>query len=479
MNRTLKILCLFAGLSFALPAAGGEKSSVKCTPNQDRVWVYDSLASLAVQTKLKCGENVEIVAKEKTFVRIRMQDGTEGYVPDSAVPAAKAVAANGNAKPVAEETSLAAQARAYRAARAYVASAAVTPVPVAVAAVKIEKAPEVKTTGAPPRTSAQPTAASPRSAAVTNASAMVSSGDIVIGDEPAAPEQPAVAVATPAVGVIAEKPVAPATSVAQKNDKAAAAKKAMTPAAPSHPARPAPAPATTSTTSSASNRTPAASNVARSITASSSATRETPRAVPAVETHVAAAGAISATVQPAPIAGARTVAATLSDGDSEDYPERRIEDESASAACQVYFSAYGLSPAQYKWIAENRRKRYPAICPAPSPANVDFVVIFTHDLDFYGSTLPSQVHTDKNGFSDFTPMATADTALMSASEIERSKHEYVWVFQMKRGAFDPGRFSPRRRPQFTKTETNGLGSHGGGPRTVEDAFRFIEGAPAR
>jgi len=470
MNCTLKILCLFAGLCCAFSAAAQEKSAIKCAPNQDRVWVYDSLSTLAVQTKLKCGDTVEIVAREKGFAKIHLQDGAEGYVPDGALPTTQPVAANGSAKPAAEDNSLAARARAFRAARAAAAvSTAATPAPVAVTAVKIEKNPDAKTGSTQPANVVQPVAASHSASAVTKAAAMVSSGDIVIGDEPAAPAQPAVTSSAPAT-----------TSVDQKSDKAAAAKKAKTPPAPSRPVRPAPVPATTSATSSASNSASPASNAARTLALSSNAARETPRALPAVETRLASAGAISATVQPAAIASARTVAATSSDEDSEDYPERRIEDESASASCQVYFSAYGLSPAQYKWLAENRRRRYPAICPAPSPAKVDFVVIFTHDVDFYGSTLPSQVHIDKNGFSDFTPMTTADTALMSAAEIERSKREYVWIFKMKRGAFDPARFSPRRRPQFTKSETNGLGSHGGGPRTVEDAFRFIEeGAPAR
>jgi hypothetical protein len=171
------------------------------------------------------------------------------------------------------------------------------------------------------------------------------------------------------------------------------------------------------------------------------------------------------------------VAATT-EPESEDYPERVIEDESASPSCEIYFSAYGLSPMQYKWMVENRRKKYPSICPASAPSKVDFVLILTHDVAFYNSTMPTTVRTDKNGFSDWNPMTRADDTVVSASELDKSKHEYVWVFQMKRGAFDPAKFSPRRRPQFTKAESNGLGSHAA-PRTIDDAFQFMQSAPAR
>ena len=84
--------------------------------------------------------------------------------------------------------------------------------------------------------------------------------------------------------------------------------------------------------------------------------------------------------------------------------------------------------------------------------------------------MPATVHTDRNGFSDFSPMTTVDTALISASEVEKARYEFVWVFRMKRGTFDPGNFSARRRPQFTTDEK---GSHSS-PRSIEDAFRFMD-----
>ncbi len=51
--------------------------------------------------------------------------------------------------------------------------------------------------------------------------------------------------------------------------------------------------------------------------------------------------------------------------------------------CQSYFSAYGLTPNQTKWIARNREKTFSDVCPAPDPSKVDFVIIFTHDVDFF------------------------------------------------------------------------------------------------
>lgn len=175
----------------------------------------------------------------------------------------------------------------------------------------------------------------------------------------------------------------------------------------------------------------------------------------------------AAAIQPQPaheIASVHTVAAT----ESDEYPAYQPENASADPACQLFFSAYGISPAQAKWIAQNRKKQFSSICPAPDVSKVDFVIIFTHDVDFFGSTLPSVVHTDHNGFSDFSPMTMIDTALVPMSEADKSRREYVWVFKMQRGNFDPAKFSPRRRPQFAKTESHAP------TRTVEEAFRYIE-----
>jgi hypothetical protein len=156
--------------------------------------------------------------------------------------------------------------------------------------------------------------------------------------------------------------------------------------------------------------------------------------------------------------------------ESEDYPDTQPQNESADPACRVYFAAYGLSPSQYKWMAESRRKEFSGICPAPDLARVDYVILFTHDSDSYTYAMPTPVHIDRNGFSDFSPLTTVDTALVSMSEVEKARYEFVWVFRMTRGAFDPTKFSARRRPQFT---TYVKGSRAPS-RALEDAFGFVQ-----
>jgi hypothetical protein len=464
MNSTVRLLGVFAGLCFAMPAMAGESAALKCTGSQDRVWLYDSLVSFEVQAKLKCGDTVEIIAREKSFVKVRTQSGAEGYVPDVSLP--KPVTEDARQEKPVAELSLAEQARLARAARtaptpSHAASVAVAATPAT------DRAAESKMAVAQerPAESLQPVAVSSNSANSGVVSAITVETSVTPSNTPAASQPPAVAATHPAAGSTDSS--ASKTS-SQKSDKAASKAKAAQPA-PVKPVRPAPAPP--SSTSSASNVAPATpGNGQRAAVVESNSASMAPRTVTAVETN-------STTLRSEPVATTRTVAATT-EPESEDYPERLIEDESANPSCQTYFSAYGLSPMQYKWIVENRRKKYPGICPASTPGKVDFVVILTHDVAFYNSTMPNPVHVDRNGFSDWNPMTRADDTVVSASELDKSKHEYVWVFQMKRGAFEPEKFSPRRRPQFTKAESNGLSSHAA-PRTVDDAFQFMQTAPAR
>jgi hypothetical protein len=155
---------------------------------------------------------------------------------------------------------------------------------------------------------------------------------------------------------------------------------------------------------------------------------------------------------------------------SEDYPLTQPQDASADPNCRVYFSAYGLGAQQYKWLSDTRQKQFAGICPAPNLKSVDFVILFTHDSDSYISAMPTPVHTDGNGFSDFDPLTTVDTALMSPTEADKAHYELAWVFHVRRGAFNPAEFSPRRRPQY---ESTAKGSHAS-TKAVEDAFNFIQ-----
>lgn len=54
---------------------------LKCNSHRGQIWVYGCLSTFDVETKLKCGENVEIVGRVQDYVKIRAQNGVEGYVP--------------------------------------------------------------------------------------------------------------------------------------------------------------------------------------------------------------------------------------------------------------------------------------------------------------------------------------------------------------------------------------------------------------
>ncbi|HYL99188.1 MAG TPA: hypothetical protein VEZ90_09555 [Blastocatellia bacterium] len=168
--------------------------------------------------------------------------------------------------------------------------------------------------------------------------------------------------------------------------------------------------------------------------------------------------------------GANDIAArsAVAASDADENPDLKLNSEAEDPACQSYFSAYGLTSSQLKWIVQNRKKMFPSVCPALGPSEVNFVFIFTHDVDFFSTTMPEPVH-NINGFSDFRAMTTVDAALVSANKAHR---EYVWIFQFANGDFDPDTFSQHRRYQFSKVESNSLGS-GAGPKAVEDAFRFV------
>jgi hypothetical protein len=161
-------------------------------------------------------------------------------------------------------------------------------------------------------------------------------------------------------------------------------------------------------------------------------------------------------------------------GDAAEISDLQPRNESTGVACQKYFSAYGLTPSQMKWIAQNRKRLFSNVCPAPDPSKVDFVIIFTHDVDFFNTTMPAPVHKN-NGFSDFTPMTPIDNALVPESEADKAHREYVWIFQFAKGTFDPASFTPDRQYQYSRMETSSLGSKGS-LKTIEDAFRFVAAA---
>src|SRR5271155_859691 len=84
MTRTPGIVFALVTLTAAVPSAkAGGTANIKCAPNEDRVWVYESLTDFNVAAKLKCGDPVQIVERVKDYVKIQTADGTEGFVLDT------------------------------------------------------------------------------------------------------------------------------------------------------------------------------------------------------------------------------------------------------------------------------------------------------------------------------------------------------------------------------------------------------------
>jgi hypothetical protein len=521
MIRTPAILFALLVTAAVPSAKAGGTVNIKCAPNEDRVWVYESLTDFNVAAKLKCGDPVQIVERVKGYVKIETATGTEGYVLDTSFPksvlppappekpndvesAAAAFAARRGVR--APDNSGAAPASTHSSAPTTFASAAPP------AAVASPAPPAAVASSAPPAVvkPAAPSQPAPQTTVTLSAAASTSEVNEPVRTAPAAataPPTPAAPViaksSSPAVitnTVVAENiaPAAPASVADKTPERAPAPQPVPQPVAQPVPVRaaavavpranpvvavsaPAPAVATVAKAPAiVPVRNPAP--VAPVSIASVSAPAPEPARAEASEANDASSMTIEPTASLQPVADATPPRAPViavkpsakrpvnPDGDVDSEVDALNHD---TANCTQYFSAYGLSANQYKWLAQNRQKAFPSVCPAPSPAQVDFIVIFTHDVPFYNATMPDAVHTDANGFSDWTPLTTVDTAQISASDADKSHHEYVWVFHTTRGAFDPAKFSARRRPLYSKAETNMLGSRGGF-RTVMDALTFIE-----
>jgi hypothetical protein len=373
------------GLSLLSTSAWAIPATLKCNSNRDQVWVYDSLNSFNVDAKLKCGQGVEIIERVQNYVKIRAQNGVEGYVPDAAVAGLPTFQPYRDS---AHDVGLAAkQVQAVEVAKAAAHAASLAPADVNYSNV------------------------SPASASGYSNSAAAAPGKKSLASVSMAPP--------PALGALQPVSVSSAAKPAVLSAPTAAPATAISPAPSAPPARPA---------------------------AESSA-------IPAP--------------QPAKVPSPSAM-------NSDSAADSTTPVEHSNGACQTYFSAYGLTPSQTKWIAKNREKAFSPICPAPDPSKVDFVMIFTHDVDFFSGTMPDPVHKS-GGFSDFTPMTSMDTALIPQSQADSARREYVWIFQFEKGTFDPATFSAKRRYQFSKMETGSLGSKAG-VKTIEDAFRFVSGA---
>jgi SH3 domain-containing protein len=483
MRGNFALIPILLGICVAIPAQAAETSPLKCGVNEDRIWVYDSLNSFDVAMKLKCGEPVEILSREKGYVKIRIAGGREGWVEAKALPkpsgAEEPNQSSSEAQASQKQRQLVAAAASHDRAPVSAAGTSVRPVESAPANGNATKSDPVPDTGRSASSSASSTKSPTPAVAEKNTS-------VAAPNNVAGPEQPSAASVPDRAG---DRPIAHSPASATKAVDSTATTKAV------H---------TTSSTTKSSRATVAAktdsNNADAKVKASSSKTvtvsslsTTTPKATKAASTKAvssktAAASRASIVVEPAtpppsanvaladnisiePQPDSRSAhAGSPGDPDEEDAP---MESLGSKESCKLYFSAYGLSPNQYRWMTQSRGKNFSGICPAPAPTMVDFVVIFTHDADFFNGTMPTPVHTDKNGFSDFTPLSTIDTAVVSPSDADKNRREYVWVFHTKRGTFNPATFSPKRRPLFSTTESNKLGT-AAGSRSAEDALRFIE-----
>ena len=484
MRGNVALIPILLGICFSTPAQAAETSPLKCGVNEDRIWVYDSLNSFDVAMKLKCGEPVEILAREKGYVKIRIAGGREGYVEARTLP--KPPGAEENNQTSSEAQASQKQRQLVAAAGSHAespgssnASASSKPVesaPVSGNATKSNPAPDAARSASSIASSTK----NPTPAIAEKSNSVAAPNNVASHEQPSAVSVPNHAEA---------QPTHSATSTTKAGNPTATTKAVHTSSSTTKSSRATVAAKTdgknadakvkassseTVTVSSSSSTTPKATKAA-STKAVSSKTAAASRAsivvepaTPPASANVALADNIS--IEPQPDSRS-THAASLRDPDEEE--DASMESLGSNENCKLYFSAYGLSPNQYKWMTQSRGKNFSGICPAPAPTMVDFVVIFTHDADFFNGTMPTPVHTDKNGFSDFTPLSTIDTAVVSPSDADKNRREYVWVFHTKRGTFNPATFSPKRRPLFSTTESNKLGT-AAGSRSAEDALRFIE-----
>jgi hypothetical protein len=447
-------------LCCAFPSRAAETSQIQCGANEDRVWVYDSLDSFDVSLKLKCGEPVEIIGRAKGYVKIRTSTGKEGYVPEKALPKPpETEESNQNSGPAQSSSqevpqSIAAAARAKSSATN---TPGTRPKLVESASTSMNQTKSIASAPAAARDSndtASSTAQTTES--LTDTSSPTAAAPNASNQEMAKPQPiPSHSQTKPVTHPPAHSTTKPADS-ANADSKSASAGQGKTKSPPS-------AAAAANTKDAATKTTPS------KPVSVSDASVAVPMSEPSAPSKIELADNLPS--EPAVSSGSSHAAASPRDPDEEEEPVMKPLESKES--CRIYFSAYGLSPNQYKWMTRNRGKSFPGICPAPAPAMVDFIVIFTHDADFYNGTMPTPVHTDKNGFSDFTPLTTVDTTVVSPSDADKNRREYVWVFHTKRGTFDPAKFSPKRRPLFSTTESNKLGTAAGG-RSAEDALRFIE-----
>ena len=459
-----RITLLLAGLFVALPVSASPGVPVKCEPNQERVWVYDDVTTWDVTARLKCGTPVTVLGVQNGYARIRTADGNEGYVPADAIPASELAQLTVVAPPPAITVAAAARANMQSINAAPAPQLAQSSIPVRLPQNSVAVADRVESQPAPaPPANVAPPAAAPAPAVPLGRQSAPSPAPIPT------PEAPAPVPSTPATSRAAASSGAPAQAsiTVEPEILSAPAGKAIEPAqviavGTATPQRIAPSTNVSPTAANASVHTASREDATLVVEVSEA---------PAPPMKAMEESATASVVKTANFSAVRTrssaaVRVPEYSDDDEDLPEADAAPSQNLANCSVFFSAYGVTPMQYKWIADERLKKFPEICPAPEPSMVDYVVIFTHDMDFFSTTLPDPIHTDTNGFSDWSPVTSVVDAQVPVSSLDKAHREYAWVFRVHRGTFDPGRFTSSRRPQYTKTVSSSS-------KSIEDAMEFM------
>src|SRR5579871_2484977 len=88
MHKSIALFICAASIAAvaAIPARAGDIAPVKCGANQDRIWLYDSLSTFNVASKIPCGETVEILSRVKGYVKVHTLEGVDGFIAEAALP---------------------------------------------------------------------------------------------------------------------------------------------------------------------------------------------------------------------------------------------------------------------------------------------------------------------------------------------------------------------------------------------------------
>ena len=85
MRRTAKLLSAAALLLLPSSASAQGLGRVGCSSGEDYIYLYSSLATLDIRSKLECGQEVQILGRYDHFYYVRTEKGDTGYVPSGSL----------------------------------------------------------------------------------------------------------------------------------------------------------------------------------------------------------------------------------------------------------------------------------------------------------------------------------------------------------------------------------------------------------